>query len=67
MSRDQQWVEWYLGRHTELVAFDIETRGARAVALEISNVLVIPYAVVIAALRERMFIVPASLDQLEAA
>lgn len=62
-----QWVEWYLGRHTELVAFEIEQTGVRAVALQISNVLVIPYAVVISAMRERMFVVPASLDQLEAA
>lgn len=66
-SADAQWVEWYLGRHTELVAFECEQRGARAVALELSRVLVIPYAIVMSAMRERMFVVPAALDALESA
>lgn len=67
MATDAARVEWYLDRHPHLVAFDCEERGARAVALELAAHLGITYRVVISAMRERCFIVPASLDQLEAA
>lgn len=67
MATDAAWVEWYLDRHGELVAFDCEERGARAVALELAANLGVAYGVVIAAMRERMFVVPAAFDQLEAA
>lgn len=67
MSSDAHWIEWYLERHSNLVAFECEERGARAVALGLSDTLGIPYSVVISAMRERMFVVPASFDLLEAA
>lgn len=66
MATDAVWIESYLDRHANLVAFDCESRSPRTVALELADNLGVSYRAVHSAMRERMYFVPAALDLLEA-
>lgn len=66
MATDTVWIEAYLDRHASLVAFECEERGVSAVVAELTDILGVSRRSVVRAMHERMFVVPVSLNLLEA-